>query len=367
MSPPHAGQLPLELTAVASGPPAVGADQILDGLNDAQRRAVTHETDPLLIVAGAGTGKTQVITRRIAWLIATKRARPSEILALTFTDKAAAEMEERVDVLVPYGYTDAWISTFHAFGDRVLRDHALDLGLRPDFRVLSKAEQVIFVREHLFEFPLDTYRPLGDPTRYIEAMLALISRAKDEDASPAEYRAYADRVIAEAQAHPEDKELAEFARRQQEVALTYARYQELLAKEGLADFGDLITLTLRLLRDHPIVLRDYRERFTHILVDEFQDTNYAQFQLVRLLVGDDGPQRITVVGDDDQSIYKFRGAAISNILNFLEVYPHATRVVLTDNYRSSPAILDTSYRLIQHNNPDRLEAKTGLDKRLRAV
>lgn len=367
VSPPHAGQLPLELTAVASGPPAVGADQILDGLNDAQRRAVTHETGPLLIVAGAGTGKTQVITRRIAWLIATKRARPSEILALTFTDKAAAEMEERVDVLVPYGYTDAWISTFHAFGDRVLRDHALDLGLRPDFRVLSKAEQVIFVREHLFEFPLDTYRPLGDPTRYIEAMLALISRAKDEDASPAEYRAHADRVIAEAQAHPEDKELAEFARRQQEVALTYARYQELLAQEGLADFGDLITLTLRVLRDHPIVLRDYRERFTHILVDEFQDTNYAQFQLVRLLVGDDGPQRITVVGDDDQSIYKFRGAAISNILNFLEVYPHATRIVLKDNYRSSPAILDTSYRLIQHNNPDRLEAKTGLDKRLRAV
>src|SRR5574337_1346399 len=193
VSPPQAGQLPLELMAAVSGQPAGGVDQILADLNDAQHRAVTHETGPLLIVAGAGTGKTQVITRRIAWLIATKRAWPSEILALTFTDKAAAEMEERVDVLVPYGYTDAWISTFHAFGDRVLRDHALDLGLRPDFRVLSKAEQVIFVREHLFEFPLDTYRPLGDPTRYIEAMLALISRAKDEDASPAEYRVYADR------------------------------------------------------------------------------------------------------------------------------------------------------------------------------
>src|SRR3989442_3458143 len=207
---PAPDQLPIfeELTAP---PPRPGRPHLrlqpalLADLTPRQRKAVTHGDGPLLIVAGAGTGKTTVLTRRIAWLIAEKRARPSEILALTFTEKAAAEMQERVDVLVPYGYTDAWISTFHAFGDRVLRDHALELGLRPDFRVLSKAEQVIFVREHLFEFPLDTYRPLGDPTRYIEAMLALISRAKDEDASPAEYRTYADRVITEAQAHPEDR------------------------------------------------------------------------------------------------------------------------------------------------------------------
>ncbi len=362
------GQLPLELKAAVSEETATPpGERVLADLNDEQRRAVTHESGPLLIVAGAGTGKTQVITRRIAWLIATKRARPSEILALTFTDKAAAEMEERVDVLVPYGYTDVWISTFHAFGDRALRDHALELGLTPDFRILTKAEQVIFFREHLFEFPLDVYRPLGDPTRYVEAIIALISRAKDEDASPAEYRAHADRVIAEAAAHPDDRELADFARQQQELALTYQRYQELLAKEGLVDFGDLITLTLRLLRERPAALRAYRERFKYILVDEFQDTNYAQFQLVRLLVADSGPQNITVVGDDDQSIYKFRGAAISNILNFLDIYPHATQVVLTANYRSPQAILDAAYRLIQHNNPDRLEVKNALDKRLRAV
>jgi len=364
---PGEGSAQLVLELPSDPGPADAAERILAELNEQQQEAVTHESGPLLIVAGAGTGKTAVITRRIAWLIATKRARPSEILALTFTDKAAAEMEERVDVLVPYGYTDVWISTFHAFGDRLLRDHALDLGLTPDFRILTRAEQVIFFRERLFEFPLDHYRPLGDPTRYVEAILALISRAKDEDVTPAEYLAFADEVVRAATAHASDRELAEHARRQREIALTYARYQELLAAEGCVDFGDLITLSLRLLREHPTVLREYRQRFAYILVDEFQDTNYAQFQLVRLLASGHPEPNITVVGDDDQSIYKFRGAAISNILNFMEVYPQARRVVLTVNYRSTQAILDAAYRLIRHNNPDRLEAKIGLDKRLRAV
>ncbi len=153
-----------------------GIDRILEGLNQAQRDAVTHEAGPLLIIAGAGTGKTTVITRRIAYLIASRRARPSEILALTFTDKAAAEMEERVDTLVPYGYADVEIATFHAFGDRLIKENALELGLTPDFRVLTRAEQVIFLRDHLFEFPLKLYRPLGDPTRHLQAFLGLFSR-----------------------------------------------------------------------------------------------------------------------------------------------------------------------------------------------
>ncbi len=136
-------------------------------------------------MAGAGTGKTTVITRRIAWLIAEKRAKPSEILALTFTDRAALEMTERVDRLVPYGYTDTVISTFHAFGDRLLRDHALEAGLSDRSTVMSRAEQVIFLREHLFELPLDRYRPLGDPTRFLHALVTLISRARDEDVDPA--------------------------------------------------------------------------------------------------------------------------------------------------------------------------------------
>src|SRR6266704_3148630 len=175
-----------------------GAERILEGLTRAQREAVTHGAGPLLIIAGAGTGKTTVITRRIAYLIATRRARPSEILALTFTDKAAVEMEERVDTLVPYGYADVQLSTFHAFGDRLIRENALELGLTPDFRVLTRAEQVIFLREHLFEFPLQHYRPLGDPTRHLQAILGQISRLKDEDVSPEEYLAHAGLLLSKA-------------------------------------------------------------------------------------------------------------------------------------------------------------------------
>ena len=159
---------------------------------------MTHGTGPLLVVAGAGTGKTEVITRRIAWLIATRRAKPSEILALTFTDKAAEEMAVRVDQLVPYGYTDTAISTFHAFGDSLIREYALELGLPTDVRVLSRPEVVIFLREHLFEFELDAYRPLGDPTRFLAALATLFSRCKDEDISPADYLAHADRLAVEA-------------------------------------------------------------------------------------------------------------------------------------------------------------------------
>jgi DNA helicase-2/ATP-dependent DNA helicase PcrA len=338
---------------------------ILEGLNPEQMRAVTHREGPLLVIAGAGTGKTAVITRRIAHLIAAKLVRPSEILALTFTDKAAAEMEERVDLLVPYGYAEVWISTFHAFGDRVLRERALALGLTPDFTILTRPEQVVFFRERLFEFPLSYYRPLGDPTKYIEAILGLISRAKDEDVVPAEYLQYTQILADQATAYPTDAALQEQARRQMEIALTYQKYQELLAREGALDFGDQITLTLKLLRGHPAILEEYRRRFRYLLVDEFQDTNYAQWQLLKLLTGPAG--NLTVVGDDDQSIYKFRGAAVSNLLSFTETYPRAELVVLTQNYRSPQAILDAAYRLIRHNNPERLEVKQGVDKRLQAL
>jgi len=174
-----------------AGDPPAGLDALLGGLNPEQLRAVTHGEGPLLVVAGAGTGKTQVITRRIAWLIATRRAKPSEILALTFTEKAAAEMQLRVDQLAPYGYTDTMIGTFHAFGDRLIRDYAMELGLPGDVRVLSRAETVIFLHEHLFAFDLDEYRPLGDPTRFLAALAGLFSRCKDEDVSPAAYGAWA--------------------------------------------------------------------------------------------------------------------------------------------------------------------------------
>jgi len=335
--------------------------EILEGLNKEQKEAVTHGKGPLLIIAGAGTGKTQVITRRIAYLIASKRVKPEEILALTFTEKAATEMEERVDILVPYGYTGTWIGTFHAFGDEVLREHALKLGLDPNLQVLTKPEQIIFFRDRLFEFSLSYYRPLGNPTRYIEAMTTLFSRAKDEDVAPKEYLDYAKGLKEKAKVNLEDMELAEIASQQMEIARTYQKYQDLLAKYGKIDFGDQITLPLKLFRSHPATLRLYQERFRYILVDEFQDTNYTQFQLVKLLAA--RYQNITVVADDDQSIYKFRGAAISNVLGFMDIYPEANKIILTENYRSRQIILDTAYRLINYNNPDRLEFQNNISKR----
>jgi DNA helicase-2/ATP-dependent DNA helicase PcrA len=337
--------------------------QVLDGLNAAQQAGVTHGDGPLLVIAGAGTGKTTVIAHRIAHLINSKRARPEQVLALTFTEKAAAEMERRVDLLVPYGFTDTWISTFHSFGDRVVREHALVLGLSPDFRLLTEAEQAIFFQEHLFDFPLDYFRPLGNPVKHVRGLLQLFSRAKDEDISPKEYAAFAEQLEQRAIAAPDDAILAERARREAEIAWTYRRYQELMSREGKLDFGDLMARTLALLRDHPLVLQRLQERFRYILVDEFQDTNYAQFEIVKLLAAEH--RNITVVCDDDQSIFKFRGASISNILNFQKEFSDSRTVVLVENYRSTPPILDAAYRLIQHNNPDRLEYREGLDKRLR--
>ena len=358
-------------------PEVPGLEELLAGLNPEQRRAVTHGEGPILVVAGAGTGKTQVITRRIAWLIATKRAAPSEILALTFTDRAAEEMQVRVDQLVPYGYTDTAISTFHAFGDRVIREFALELGLPTDVRVLSRPETVILLRERLFDFELDEYRPLGDPTRFLGALATLFSRAKDEDVTPAAYLAHAsdlsreaERAAASVAADPETADgdrdaadaLAETARRQRELARAYERYQDLLASQGFVDFGDQVALALRLVRTSPTVRRELQDRYRYILVDEFQDTNRAQAELVALLA--ERHRNVTVVGDDDQSIYKFRGAAISNILDFRARYRQARTVVLRRNYRSVAPVLEAAYRLVRFNDPDRLEAREGIDKRL---
>ena len=351
--------------ATRDNDPPSGLDALLGGLNPDQLRAVTHDDGPLLVVAGAGTGKTQVITRRIAWLIATRRARPVEILGLTFTDKAADEMQLRVDQLVPYGYTDTAISTFHAFGDRLIREFAFELGLPPDVRVLSRAEVVIFLREHLFDLELDQYRPLGDPTRFLSALATLFSRCKDEDVSPEAYLAHAEWLASQAVvAAAEDVSAAtETARRQLELARAYRRYQDLLAASGFIDFGDQVALALRLVRESAAVRSQIQARFQYVLVDEFQDTNRAQSELVALVAQ---PHRnVTVVGDDDQSIYKFRGAAISNILEFQERYRGARIVVLRRNYRSLQPILDASHRLVRFNDPDRLEVRSNISKRLR--
>jgi len=341
--------------------PTSSVESIPEGLNDEQLAAVTHGDGPLLIVAGAGTGKTQVITRRIAWLIATKRARPEEILALTFTEKAAAEMEARVDVLVPYGLVGATISTFHAFCDRLVREHAVELGLTSQLRVETPAEILVFLRERLFELGLDRYLPLGDPDAHLRALVTLFDRARDQDVSPEAYEAFAQRLEAEA---GDDPALRDRAAAEREKARGYAAFQRLLLAHGRVDFGAQISLALRLLRERPYLRREVQERFRFMLVDEFQDTNHVQFELVKLLAGE--RRNLTVVGDDDQSIYRFRGAKVENLLGFIETFPGARVLVLRRNYRSGQRILDLAHRLIQENNPARLEATLGYDKRLLA-
>ncbi|MEW6040852.1 MAG: ATP-dependent DNA helicase, partial [Elusimicrobiota bacterium] len=322
----------------------------LDELNSNQKKAVTHGTGPLLVVAGAGTGKTRVITYRIAHIISTKKAKPSEILALTFTEKAAQEMSSRIDVLVPYGFNDVWVSTFHSLGDAIIRENSLLLGLSTDFRVLSKPEAVVFFKERLFEFQLKLLRPLGNPAWNVSAILDVISRAKDEDVSPQDYEKFC-----------LEKQKEEI-NRQLEIASAYKKYEELKTRNNFIDFGDQVTLTLKLFREHKSVLSKYQSKFKYILIDEFQDTNYAQFELIKLLSAP--ADNLTVVGDDDQSIFKFRGACLSNILNFKKHYKDCSQIVLTENYRSTRHILDTSYRLITHNNPERLEVKNKIKKKL---
>ncbi len=512
------------------------ATDLLANLNEAQRAAVIHGDGPLLIVAGAGTGKTTVITSRVAWLMTQGKAPPASVLALTFTDKAAGEMEERIDRLVPYGTLDLWVSTFHGFCQRLLAAHALEIGLPGGFKLLNQTQQWLLVREHFDRFTLKHYRPLGNPTKFIHALLQHFSRAKDEAVSPADYLRFAqelelntdtDRFLRqllteEERASLTAQEIRQLATQEiakiREVADAYHVYQQLLLERGAMDFGDLITATLRLLRERPRVLAQYRAQFRYLLVDEFQDTNWAQYELVKLLA--EPKKNLTVVGDDDQclpasalinrpggetpivrvrtgmrvgsavgrghvsflpvrrvfrrtkrcrlvtfttargyqvtvtdnhkmfclapqvwgemrrgiahaplgpwrgnrhrrawrslvmpaahvlhghylpvvtrrgvrydrvvrktlgqkrrqtvydlevppahnfvadgvvvhnSIYKFRGASVANILQFKHDYPHAKEIFLTTNYRSRQGILDASYQFIQKNNPERLE------------
>lgn len=331
----------------------------IEKLNSQQRKAVAHKDGPCLIIAGAGTGKTKVITHRIAHIIKNKWAKPSEILALTFTDKASEEMEKRVDLLVPYGFVDTWISTFHAFGDRILRDFAIDIGLPANFKILTSTEQAIFMRQNLYAFDLKYYRPISNPIAHINELLNHFSRLKDELISPSEYLKFAEGCKLKAEGSVEDKVETE---KTLELANAYGRYQDLMLQAGNLDYGDQIFLTYKLLVENPAVLKACRNKFKYILVDEFQDTNFAQYQIVKLL--SKGHQNITVVGDDDQSIYRFRGASVSNILSFKKDFPKCTQIVLNQNYRSTKQILDASYKLIQHNNPDRLEVQNKIDKKL---
>ncbi len=328
-------------------------------LNAQQLQAIKHGDGPLLIIAGAGTGKTTVITERIKYLVASGKAKPSEILALTFTDKASREMEERVDLAMPYGYLDMWVATFHSFCDRVLRQEAIHIGLSPNYKLMASAETVQLLINNLFKFDLNYFRPLGNPTKFVHGLLQHFSRLRDEDISSNEYLKFAKKEMKNTKTIQEEKE------KTLELAKAYQTYEEIKIKEGVMDFGDLITNTLKLFRTRPNILVQYQSQFKYFLVDEFQDTNYAQNQLAVLLAGK--KKNITVCGDDDQAVYAWRGAAVSNIIQFKKSFPKTKIVVLVQNYRSSQIILDQSYQLIQHNNPDRLEVKEKIDKRLKAV
>lgn len=328
-------------------------------LNKEQTEAAEHGGGPLLIIAGAGTGKTTVVTERIRYFIATDKARPPEILALTFTDKAAREMEERVDRALPYGYTQMWISTFHSFCDRVLRNEALQIGLDPKYKLMTEAESVRFLRDHLFDFELKYFRPLGNPNKFLSGMLQHFSRLKDEDIAPSEYTAW---IKSQTANHKSQKEQKQEIEKWMELAQAYQKYEELKVKDSVMDFSDLIANTLKLFRQRPNILKEYQEKFKYILVDEYQDTNIAQNELVKLIAGEKA--NLTVVADDDQSIYRWRGASFSNVIQFRESFPQAKIVTLSQNYRSTQEILDHAYKLIQNNNPDRLEVREGIDKRL---
>ena len=320
-------------------------------LNFAQKEAIHHNNGPLLIIAGAGTGKTTVITERVNWLLSNNFAKPEEILCLTFTEKAALEMETRIDRVLPYGYAQLWVTTFHSFCDRVLRDEAINIGLDPNYKLFTETDSVSLLESSLFSLPLNYYRPLGNPQKFLQGLLQHLGRLKDEDVSITDYENFANRVTDENE-----------KQRYLELAALYKSYEELKISKSVMDFSDLISNCLKLFRERPNILKIYQKKFRYILVDEYQDTNYSQNILVNLLSGDD--QNLTVVADDDQAIYRWRGAAVSNVIQFRKTYPKAKLIVLTENYRSTQTILDSSYSLIQNNNPDRLEVKENLDKHL---
>lgn len=300
-------------------------NELLAGLNDKQKEAVLHFEGPLLILAGAGSGKTRVLTHRIAYLIEEHQVPPYHILALTFTNKAANEMRERVNNIIEYGAGSIWVSTFHSTCVRILRRFIDHLGYDNAFTIYDSDDQKSLMKDICKQLNIDT-------KKYKErTFLNAISSAKDELKTPEQY---ADEVAKEY-----NKKI--FGR-------VYKEYQKRLKQNNALDFNDLIMLTVQLFRQNAEILNHYQERFPFILVDEYQDTNTAQFTLLSLLAS--RYQNLCVVGDDDQSIYRFRGANIHNILNFEKIFP-ATKVIrLEQNYRSTKNILAAASGVIKHNS-----------------
>ena len=302
---------------------------IYDSLNPMQRQAVFHTEGPLLILAGAGSGKTRVLTHRIAYLIQEKEVNPWNILAITFTNKAAQEMRERVDRIAGFGSDAIWVSTFHSTCARILRRHIDNLGYDTNFTIYDTDDQKSVIK--------DVCRRLNVDTKIFKerALLSQISHAKDNLITP-------DQMEMDA--------AGDF--NQKKTAMVYREYQAALRKNNALDFDDLIVKTVELFQNCDRVLEYYQERFKYIMVDEYQDTNYAQFKFVSLLAS--RYENLCVVGDDDQSIYKFRGANIENILGYERVFPNAAVIRLEQNYRSTQNILNAANHVIA-NNAERKE------------
>ncbi|MDH3707555.1 MAG: UvrD-helicase domain-containing protein, partial [Acidimicrobiia bacterium] len=300
----------------------MASPQLLDGLNPAQHDAVLHGDGPLLVVAGAGSGKTRVLTHRIAHLIG-QGVSPFEILAITFTNKAADEMKQRVAALVGPVAHKMWVSTFHSACVRILRRDASALGYPSNFSIYDQADAVRLVTYVERDLNLDVKK---FPPRSVHAS---ISAAKNDGIDAASYAENTQTIF------------------ERKIAEVFTEYQARLLKAGAMDFDDLLAVTVELFRRHPEVLAHYQQRFKHVLVDEFQDTNKVQNDMVLLLASDH--RNVCVVGDSDQSVYRFRGADIRNILDFEEAFPDTTVIVLEQNYRSTQTILDAANAVIARN------------------
>lgn len=327
----------------------------MSNLNPSQLEAVNHEFGPLLVVAGAGTGKTSLITSRIVDLINNRGVNPDEILAVTFTEKAAGEMLGRLDEVMPLSYYEPKICTYHAFCQEILRNEGHEMGLNTNFKLITEPEQWLMLRKEIYTFAIKELRPKNNPSKYINDLLKLFSKCVDENVTSKDLLNYSMGL-------EDEKERKKW----EEVSLIFDKYEEIKLRDSKFDFGDLITFTYRLFLEKPYVLKKYQEKYKHVLIDEFQDTNYTQYSLIKLLCSPDSleTRSLVVVGDDSQSIYKFRGAAISNILEFKEDYKNPKIVTLIENYRSTQEVLDLSYRVIQNNNPYTLESKLGISKEL---
>ncbi len=326
--------------------PIPAEDSLLSGLNSRQREAVVHTGGHLLVVAGAGSGKTRVLTTRISHLISTGRVRPSEILAITFTNKAAKEMRERLEAMIGPAATRMWISTFHSACVRILRAEHEALGMRSTFTIYDAADSNRLMTMVAREENIDTKQYPA------KKLLRQVSDLKNEMVTAGEF------------------ERGDLNRDERVLAQAYAGYQRRLKAANAVDFDDLIMLTVNLLKGNPAIAEHYRRRFRHILVDEYQDTNVAQYELIRVLVGgesDDPHGELTVVGDADQSIYAFRGATIRNIQDFEQDFPNATSILLEQNYRSTQNILSAANAVIANNagrRPKRLWTDSGSGEKI---